>query len=155
MTDFLGYLIPIVSVFASYLCGRLQSSGSQKLSVKKERYEKFYVPFITNLYAGRMDLLPYSHLPLEGRGKFFDLLFHNIQYVDERTQSFLLDFYSSYLDMLEHESGSPEHEAAPAALDAAFTKIVDSVLLEASKLSKALHLPQIGKVFYKSSRTTG
>ena len=154
MKELLTYLVPLISVFLSYFCGRLQSSKSQKLSAQKERYEKFYVPFITLLIAGRMDLLQYSQLPLDSRGKFFDLIFNNIQSIDEKTQSLLLDFYTSFMDMLEYESGSPGYDDAPAILDAAFTKIVDSVLLESSKLSKSLRLPQIGKAFCSANRMT-
>ena len=155
MKEFLGYLIPIVSVFLSYFCGRLQSSNVQKQSIKKERYEKFYIPFITSLYTGRLDLLRYSHLSLEGRGRFFDLIFQNIQYIDEKTQSFLLDFYTAYLNMMEYESGTPGYDDAPAELDAAFAKVAGSILLESAKLSRALRLPQIGKAFCVSDWMTG
>ncbi|MCQ5130324.1 hypothetical protein NE562_11685 [Butyricicoccus faecihominis] len=154
MQNFLAYVIPILSVFLSYLCGRLQSSASQKKDAIRKRYESFYVPFISLLYRGRADLIPYSQHGMEGRGQFMDLIFENIQYIDEQTQSILLDFYTANLDFLEYDDGTPGYEDAPVRADRLFEQITEHVLLESAKLSKELHLPQIGAAFCSVRRTT-
>ena len=155
MDHFLEYLVPVVSVFLSYLCGRLQAFSTQRQTAAKERYEAFYVPFVSLLYAGRMDLLAYSQLSPESRAKFFDLVFHNIQHIDEQTQTLLPEFYTASLNMLEFESGAQGYENAPTSLDSVFSKLTDSVLLESAKLSRALRLPQIGKAFSTASCRRG
>ena len=146
--DVLTYIIPVVSVLLSYLLGRLQSRNVERYSAVKNRYETFYVPFISLLYAGRMDIQRFSDLSLKSRSKFFDTVFRNIQYIDEKTQAVLFIFYTAYLNYLDAEMAENDNlKSAQESLNSAFTKLTDNVLSEASRLSKVLHLPDISRAF--------
>ena len=45
--EILNYLIPFATIVLSYVLGRVQEHHSYKKTVLKERYEKFYVPFLS------------------------------------------------------------------------------------------------------------
>lgn len=150
----LEYLVPLVSIVVTYVFGRLQSSVSSKKDSLRRRYESFYVPFIEHLYRGLAWELKPSSYSLGARSSFFEILFSNIQYLDESTQTLIPAYYGAYLDMLEWESGNPNFRDAPDKYDAAFRAIANSVLSESSKISKSLRLPEISKcastMFYQS-----
>ena len=55
------YLVPVISVIASYFFGRLQSNNSSKYNAMKERYEKFYVPFIRFFYMNQLQVWNSRH----------------------------------------------------------------------------------------------
>ena len=140
----LSYVIPLVSVALSYIFGRYESRKSYLSSVQRERYDSFYVPFINKLYAGMMWDVEFSSLPLITRGMFFDLILHNIQFIDEETVKLIPGFYHAMLDNLEQEDGSIYQVDNDTALDEIFNQIALSILSQAKVLSKELRLPDIG-----------
>lgn len=132
----LSYAIPLAAVILSYILGRLQTRRSEKRQAQKERYEQFYVPFITLLYGAGS--LRYSELDFKAQCQYHDLLFLKVQYIDEQTQSLLPTYNDAFYEALEDPSGACQ-------LDDSFTAIRNSVLSEAQTLSKSLHLPPLGQ----------
>ena len=147
----LQYAVPLFSVFLSYILGRAQSSKKDSLSAATQRYNQFYVPYISLLYSCKLDYLNYTELSSSARAKFFDLVFHNVQFIDEDTQEHLSDFYLRTLCMEDYEDGTHPDLSAPADLDAVFKAMTRCILLEAKRLSRELHMPDIGKSFSSAS----
>ena len=144
------YVIPLVAIALSYFFGRLQSYNSSKTAALQTRYDTFYVPFITLLYCGRLDCLQYSSLDLEGRGKYFDLVMHNLQYIGLGTQSCVMEFYTEFLNYLDAEADNLDMTAPAQQLDIVFNKLQYNVLSEARDICRQLHLPDITKTFLTS-----
>lgn len=140
----LSYVIPLVSVALSYVLGRYESRKSYLSAVQRERYDAFYVPFINKLYAGMMWDVNFSSLSVSARGMFFDLIMHNLQFIDEETVKLIPGFYHAMLDNLEQEDGKIYQTDNDTALDETFRQIALSILSQAKILSKELHLPDIG-----------
>lgn len=148
ISEFLGYAIPVISVFASYFCGRLQSDHQSKRDVEKERYENFYIPYIQLLYSGHIySDIKSSDMSNEAILTELDLIMHNIQYLGKSSLSRVHLLYDSVLDMLEWNNGNEEFSSAPEKYDQEVTKFRKCVLLESSALSKALHLSDLGAQF--------
>ena len=140
--EFLGYFVPVVSVFASYLCGRLQSTHQNTANTARERYEGFYIPYIRTLYKGHV----YSGIPIdlvstESILMEFDLIMNNIQYLGSSSLSCVPQLYDSILNLLEWRDGNESFSSASAICDSEFLEFRKCALLEASELSKALRLP--------------
>lgn len=145
ISEFLGYTIPVISVFASYICGRMQSSHQNKTDAMKERYEKFYIPYIRTLYQGHIySGVQFTDLSTDVLLQLFGTIMDNIQYLDELSLMRVHHLYDCMLDMLEWRDGNPEFSAAPAKCEAEFRLFTKHVLIESEGLSKALHLPSIG-----------
>lgn len=150
MNNWLEYIVPLAAVGLSYLGGRFQSQNAMKSDALRLRYNNFYVPFISKLYAGMLWEVEYSSVSGAGEDPFFDLIFQNISYIDEKTQALLPDYYCCFLEHLEWTAdGNLEYENAPEKLNRIFYKITESVLAESKAISKALFLPDISKAAVK------
>lgn len=137
----ISYIIPLISVFLSYLFGHMQATKSNKSSVKRERYNDFYSPYSSKIYAGMMWNVDYSSLSIESKSVFFDLIMKNVHYLDEETVKLVPNFYTCFLDALEYDDDINIQKA----LDKSFNEITMKILLQASKLSKELSLPDFAK----------
>ncbi len=143
--EILNYLIPFATIVLSYVLGRVQEHHSYKKTVLKERYEKFYVPFLSLIYRGMLwNISDYSAESLESKSIWLDLIFNNIQYIDRHTQELLPEYYETFLNLLEFEDGNQQFVTAPNDYNRAFTNVVNSVLSESIKLSRKLRLPPLG-----------
>lgn len=140
----LSYFVPLISVGLSYVLGRREARKSYISSVQKERYNTFYAPFIQKLYAGMMWDIGFSSLSTAAKGVYFDLIMHNIQFIDEKTVMLIPDFYHAMLDNFEQENGAMHQVNESVELDEIFRQIAISILSQAKILSKKLHLPDIG-----------
>ena len=136
------YLVPVISVIASYFFGRLQSNNSSKYNAMKERYEKFYVPFIRFFYMNQLQSLKFSALPPEIQGKIYRLFLDNIQYLDLDTM-YSLDPLMYQLSLLFLKRSGSELEQVTFAeenLDGIFKETTESILVQAKALAKKIHL---------------
>lgn len=142
------YLIPVISVFVSYIFGRLQASGSNKYNARKERYEKFYVPFVRFFYSNQLQSIKFSDLPSETQTKIYRLFLDNIQYLDLDTMSSLdpLMYQFSLLILKRAGSELPHVTYAEENLDGVFKESTENILIQAKKLARKLHLPPIAEI---------
>ena len=86
----------------------------------------------------------FSSLSRNAKGAFFDLIMHNIKFIDEKTVELIPKFYHALLDNLEQEDGTIYQVDEDTELDEIFRQIAISILSQAKILSKKLHLPDIG-----------
>ena len=142
------YLVPVISVFVSYILGRLQVYGSNKHNARKERYEKFYVPFIRFFYANQLQSVKFSDLPSETQTKIYRLFLDNIQYLDLDTMFSLDPLMYQFSLLLLKRSGSelPHVTYAEENLDSVFKESTENILIQAKKLAQKLHLPPIAEI---------
>lgn len=144
---FANFIIPVVSVFASYAVGRLQSTQEKRLSATKEAYEKFYVPFIRTLYTQRLCNLPFSELSLRDQMEIYNLLLNSLQYMDKDTIYTMEPFFYEFSLMLAQQAGVIEnHKFAAENTDGIFSEAVEQILNRAIKIAKTLRLPTIAEV---------
>jgi hypothetical protein len=145
----LEYIIPVASIFISYILGRLESTMKRTNDIEKERYVNFYAPYISKLCAGLIWSNKYSSLDLGARSVFFDLIMNNVQHLDSNTLKLLPDFYLNFLDMLELEENQllddDTSELLVAAVDDTFDKINLSILSQAQILGAKLKMPPLGE----------
>lgn len=136
--EVLSYLIPVLSIFLTYILGRVSSKNSTAYDVKKLRYEEFYAPYMTKLLAAFDFTDSPSSSSLEARSVFFDLIMGNVYLLGTDSAELVPTFYSSFLQLLEHERYSKEY-------DEIFLSITKAILLEAEALSKELKYPNLSK----------
>lgn len=141
----LSYVIPVVSIFITYILGTFSSKKTRKLEVEKMRYETFYVPFMRHLLGG-LPLMSEPHsFSAEARATFFDLIMKNTYLLGAQEASLVPKYYESFSEMFEYEEGNLEYSDAPQKYDEAFTQFCLASLLEAQKLSKLLKYPNLSK----------
>lgn len=143
MKDILSLLIPVVSVFVSYFLGQRQSLRTFSKDQAKHRYESFYVPFFTMLYAGRVWARAPHSLNFDSRSKLLDMFTQNLALLGPGLQACYPDLLDAHIRMLEYDSGKSDQEAAPDAYDRVFKRIESAAISEAKALSKELCLPPI------------
>ena len=137
------FLLLILSVVLSYLCGRLQARNTQRVDAARERYTNFYVPFIANLYGGLIGFQNFSSLSPNARGIFFDLIMKNVHYLGHDSLSQVTDFYLAFLNVYEYENDPSSNPDVPAQADKVFNTLTVFILREAQTLSADLHMPDI------------
>ena len=147
LTELLDIIVPVASVFISYFLGRSQGNRKSKAEQAERRYNNFYVPFFTSLYAGRLWERAPSSMCFEARNKILDMLSHNISLLGLGTQMLYADFLSAHSAMLWYENGDHGYDFAPSEYDRIFTQIVESAIAESKQLSKALFLPCIAQSY--------
>ena len=151
MSDFLQIIVPVISVFVSYWLGRIQQERKYRRDQAQKRYDAFYVPFFTKLYAGQLWQLRPSSFGLEARGAFLDLLTHNLGHLGPKTQACYPDLYVAFCAMLSYDNDVPGSDGAPEHYDRAFRRTVSAAIAESRELCRELHLPPISAT-YESCR---
>jgi len=141
------WAIPLIAVSLTYIFGRLQSHASHKKQQCQLRYDSFYVPFVSRLYAGYMWERPFSSNDVQARSVFFDLIVKNVQFLGHRSQALLPEVYKSFLDMLEYDEGNPGYLGAPEIYDSTMNRFTKAMLEEGSLMSRKLRLPNLCKPF--------
>ncbi len=139
------YFVLIFPAVLSYFCGRLQANNTLKTEAMRRRYENFYVPFITHLYAGQLHMMRFSDLSLESRSIMFDLVMKNLQYLGPKSQACVPDFYMAFLGFLDYSQNPESCPEAPGKLDGVFALLTERILKESKRLSARLRMPDIGK----------
>ena len=154
------YAVPVISVFASYLVGRLQNSLQQRQSVRKERYNNFYLPIIKVLMRGKYwNVKPYQ----AHRGivkNFMPALEEHLELADTETAEKYYLFLSSLIDY-EIDLGIVYEEREKAkdpsnfikpyvipkkikeAYNESFNALVRCILQSGSQLSSKLRYPDL------------
>lgn len=145
----LNWLVPALTIVATYIVGRLENLSSKQHSIENERYRAFYAPYIQLLYVGMLWDMEFSELDFEARSKFLDLISKNVHLVDKDTLKEYPNFYLCYLGMLEFENNNLDFSTAPIELNKAFNNISISVLSHGQTLSTKLHLPNIAEFALK------
>lgn len=144
--------VSVSSVCLTYHFGAKQTKHNRKYEQLKHRYETFYVPFFTILYASHMWELPISDTTLEHRKKIWCLLSENIALLDTRTLNHYPAFYDAFIAKMARDNNDPDCITGSQELNDAFNAIIDASMAEANKLSKQLHLPSITRPFSKLRR---
>ncbi len=137
----LSYIIPLISIFLSYLFGHMQATKNNKTSISRERYDNFYSQYTSKIYAGMMWNIEFHSLPIDSMSVFFDMIMKNIHYLDDETVKLIPDFYVSFLNALEYADDIKVQQK----LDEIFINITMQILSQTSKLSKELKLPDFAK----------
>ena len=150
--DVISSAVSVACVFFSYRLGLSQSRRNLEIDQARARYNGFYVPFFTKLYAGRMWECKFSHLGAEARCVFLDLLTHNLSLLGPDLQALYPDFYLAFLRMADHDLDPASHPNAPKDLDAAFRAIEKAALRECRELSKSLRLISIARTYEMALR---
>lgn len=141
----LSLIAPLIGILISYLLGLYGQVNTRKIASLKERYLTLYVPYLRMLLITPSELILPSELSFESRGRYLDLLTQNAHLLGSRSSLLYPKFYSSFLDMLELESGENNDSNISASYDDAFIRLEDAMLVEASKLSKKLKYPNLSK----------
>ncbi|MGO3307193.1 MAG: hypothetical protein ACTILG_11080 [Sphingobacterium sp.] len=144
-SEILSYLIPVVSIFLTYILGTINSKNTTKHDVQKRRYEDFYVNYMTKLLAAYNFTDEPHASPLDARVVFFDLVMKHTHFLGAKSAKLVPIYYKAFLDMLEYDSGNPIYKMAPNNFDDAFLEITKEILLEAKSLSKELKYPNLSK----------
>lgn len=135
--------IPLFAVVISYLLGINTKAKQRKIDALRERYLQLYVPFLKMIMITPTELILPSEHELETRSKYFDLFSQHVHLMGKNSSILFPSFYEAFLNMLEYDSGNKKYEDAPSEFDAAFIEMEDSLLKEASKLSKQLKYPDL------------
>lgn len=154
MSNFFDVLISVSSVVISFYLGSLQSDKSFSREQAKLRYNEFYVPLFTLLYAGMVWKRPPHTLNFEARCKILDLLTHSLSLLGPSLQQCYPDMYLASLHMLWYENGDSGYEKAPAEYDRIFMRIEKRAISEARALSKSLHLTSIAETYESRLRSS-
>lgn len=141
----LSYIIPLISIFLSYLFGHMQATKNNKTSAKREQYDKFYVQYTSRIYTDRMWEKCCSDMPFASRSIYWDLIMNNIQYIDADIVKLLPAFYHTYECALSFKNDMD----AKKCLDNDFNFLTKQILSRTSKLSKELQLPDFAEVALK------
>lgn len=154
----LSYVIPVLSIFLTYILGRVQSASSERHSVEKERYLKLYLPFISMIYKLQLYKTPVYWFECVGRSREFDriysLIINNLQYMDTNSVKLVYVF----IEFVEkcgfaRDLRDPDDDSDPEieniskeevlSFEQNFLDFVTSMLHEGSKLSQKLQMPDI------------
>lgn len=154
------YAVPVISVFASYLVGRLQNSLQQRQSVRKERYINFYLPMIKILMRGKYwNVTPYQVHPGIVKN-FMPGLEKHLELADAETAEKYYLFLSSLIDY-EIDLGIKQEEVESSKIpgnvidpyvipkthkesyNQSFNALVRCILQSGSRLSNKLRYPDL------------
>ncbi|MBE6074226.1 MAG: hypothetical protein E7202_06815 [Selenomonas ruminantium] len=137
--------VQIVTCGLTYLFGRRSAKIDSKKAILRERYDKFYIPFVRLLYKGFYTEGFRPDIPFKTRAMMHELLSNNLEYLDVYTLRLYPSFYKAFLDMLEYEDGNHDFDTAPEDFLLISTKIALTVLQETQRIAKELTLPPLGQ----------
>lgn len=141
------YLIPVISVAISFFIGRYESRSARRVEIAKERYEKFYVPFIRMIFEQGLMYESFSDLSFQEQMKIYRLLLDNLQYMDCETLDVVEPIFAEFsLYLMSNSKDDASQQALRQKnLDSLFNEMIASMLSQARELSKELSLPQIAE----------
>ena len=138
----LGIVVPFLSTLLMFYLAVIKDSYITKISVYKERLEKYYVPFYQLYSCSLIEFVTAEDMAFSTRSKFLDLFSKNIHYMDKESQQLYSSYYLTFLHVLEAEdSCSPNLDIAKAEFANAFNAIAKSTLTEYKRLLKKLKMP--------------
>ena len=139
------YIVPVVAVAVTYVFGRLQSRSSFKHQQLQERYEKFYVPYISQVYQNHLWNISFQETPPDEIDEYFHLVFDNVQYLGNKTRSLLPEFYELFWRRFDDNNVSKGFSLDAEKADKIFREFSRHTIFEALGLSKSLRLPPLGQ----------
>ncbi|MDT2830882.1 hypothetical protein P7H62_06250 [Vagococcus carniphilus] len=148
--SWLNYVIPVLSIFITYFLGTLNSKNNLKKDVNLQRYETFYVPYMSKLLAAYNFTDDPHKSPFEVRGVYFDMIMNNMHLLDSSSSKLIPSYYKRFLDLLEFENGNDDFQFAQKRYDEIFIEISTAILKEAEELSKSLNYPNLAKTILTS-----
>ncbi|HIW72667.1 MAG TPA: hypothetical protein H9875_08600 [Candidatus Levilactobacillus faecigallinarum] len=156
------YLVPLVSILASYLIGRIQSSNSQRNDVRQKRYEQLYLPVIRDLIeSGYWRTDPQvAHKSIAT--DFYPMLSQHIELMGNRSAIAFINFemplftYKVDLGLLLDSHKNPKEtpykipQKDKDAYNIAFLSLVAALLAESSQLAHKLKFPDLSETISSS-----
>ena len=103
-----NYIVPMLTVVASYIVGRLQVTHDKEAVTLKEAYEKFYVPFIRLVLIQKLCDIPFSIHSYKEQIEMYNLLMNNLQYMDEEIVYAVQPFCYELTFLIAKHSGAIE-----------------------------------------------
>ena len=147
LLEFITPIVSILSIFISYYLGQKSIRKDLLKKTIRYRYMEVYVPYIQFL-AKESPFLAYPITNTDIAIKVNKMTLENIQYLGVKSSELAIKYYESLLDYLEYSDGNPDYPNAEKEINAIFLQMTQEILLEASLLSKELHLVDLGQYFY-------
>lgn len=144
------YIVPTAAIAVTYVFGRLESRASFKHQQLQDRYEKFYVPYISKIYQNHLWDFSFQDTPIEEIEDYFVLVFENVQYLGPKTRSLLPEFYELFWRYHDRDGTMKGFAIDKKVADRIFRKFSLDTISEALELSTALRLPPLGQELLKS-----
>lgn len=144
--EILKYVVPLASVFLSYVLGRMQGNKSKKQEQLENEYQQLYAPFFDIFFRYEINKTPFSRMSKRNRKTMVEFLLKNSKFMDESIIVFMPEIVRGYYEIsLEPSANSFTDIAICNHHDSVFSEMVKSLLVQASYKSKKLKLPDIGK----------
>lgn len=141
------YLVPVLSVFLSYIIGRLSSLRNLEIESLKERYNNFYLPYMQLLVRSSLKLPKIITSP-EIAIKFGELIMDKSHYLETETSKYAIDYYLLLINYFEYHDGNPNYPDAEERINDFLIKASLEILKESTKVAKQLKMPQVSKSLY-------
>lgn len=141
------YLVPTLSIFLTYIIGRLSNTKTLKQEALKERYNNFYIPYMLLLIRSAPNLPKIITTPEIAMtyGKF---IIEKAHYLEKETVKYSIKYYLLELDYFEFYDGNPNFIDAENQINALLIEVSLEILKEATKVAKALKLSPISETLY-------
>lgn len=141
------YLVPLFSIFLSYIIGKLSNSRNLKIESLKDRYNNFYLPYMQLLIKASVKM-PYMITNPAIAIKFGDFLIEKSHYLESKSFKFAIEYYYLELDYFEYYDGNPDFKDSEIKINRFIVKASLEILKESTKVAKQLKLPPISKTIY-------
>lgn len=143
------YIVPLLSVFLSYIVGRMSNSRNLKIESLKERYNNFYLPYM-QLLIRTSPKIPNIITTPEIAMKFSEFLIEKSHYLETQTSQLAIEYYPLMLNYFEYCEGNPDFKDAEDKINAYIIKASQEILMESTKVAKQLKMPQVSKTIYSN-----
>ena len=140
-----NYLVPMIAIVVTYIFGRLESRVSYKYKQLQNRYEKFYVPFISKIYQNHLWDFSFQDTPTKEIEDYFVLTFDNVQYLGNKTRILLPGFYDLFWRYVDEDGNTKGFMLDREKADRIFKQFSHDTVSEALELSNKLRLPPLGQ----------
>ena len=153
----LQYIIPVASIFISFLLGCWTKSINMKQEALKLRYEQFYAPYLQLLTKAIPFRYKIEELSFETQSRFCDLILNNCHLLGPNSAESISEYYYAFIKWIPFDD-KENPLSTNEDYSRCFHTINKSILRESSKLSKKLKLPDLGQelyaIFYSQQKRT-
>lgn len=136
--------VSISSIFISNYLGRKATFEEYKFELKKERYNKFYLPIIKHLYSIDSSHLKFNVVSFGNVAGDTNFLTKHIRDNFEHVSPEVASFYSKFQPLAGRLFLNKEFDLTDE-VDVVFKQIIQQVLKEASTLSETLETPNLAR----------
>lgn len=137
-------LVSIASIYISNYLGRKAAFEEYKFNLKKERYNKFYLPIIKHLYSFDSLHLKFTVMSFGNVAGDTNYLTKHIRDNFEHVSPEIASLYTKYQPLASRLFVNNEF-ALTDEVDIIFKQIIQQVLEEASTLSETLETPNLSQ----------